>query len=121
MLRTTATLPTETLELERFSGLNGQGLPSYDSPVDFEANVLEYDFAGRSEGRQHVIQSDGSVILTPLTLYVRGTADVVPNEQDRIIRDETEHIVRERIAVQGLRRLADEPDHFRLRCSREGA
>lgn len=122
MLRTTARLPTETLGLEGFAGLDGQGFPSYDAPVDFEANVVEYDTALRARGgHEHVITEDGSKIETPLTLYVQGTASVVPDEQDRITRGGTQFIVREKTTVQGLHRLASEPDHFRLRCSREGA
>lgn len=120
MLRTTASLPTEALSLERFTGLDGQGLPSYGSELDFDANVVEYDVELR-KGREHVVDSDGSKIQTPLTLYVQGIASVVPDEQDRITRGGTQFIVREKTRVQGLHRLASEPDHFRLRCSREGA
>jgi hypothetical protein len=120
MLRTTSALPTETLELERFAGLDGQGLPSYETEVEFEANVVEYDFRGaRTGGREFAVDVDGSEVRTPLNLWIQGTASVVPDEQDRVTRGESPFIVVEKKTVQGLRRLASEPDHYHLRCRKE--
>jgi hypothetical protein len=119
MLRTTSALPTETLELERFAGLDGQGLPSYEAEVEFEANVVEYDFTGFGRGREFAVDVDGSEVRTPLNLWIQGTASVVPSEQDRVTRGGSPFIVVEKKTVQGLRRLASEPDHYHLRCRKE--
>ena len=119
MLRTTAALPTETMELERFSGLDGQGLPAYEDAVEFKANVVEYDFAASRRGREFAVDVDGSRVRTPLNLWIHGTASVVPGEQDRVTRGGGRFVVVEKRVVQGLRRLASEPDHYHLRCRRE--
>lgn len=121
ILRTTRRLPLEIVQLERYDGMDGQGMPSYDTPVDVDANVVEYDAATPgTTGRAFVTTPDGSRIDTPLTLYMRGDAAVVPNEQDRItLADERTFIVAERKAVSGLRRRRTEPDHFRLRLRKE--
>jgi hypothetical protein len=121
ILRTIRRLPKETLEYEPFAGLDGQGSPSYDTPISFEANVLEYDptGSGSSRGHQFVNKADGSLIRTPLTLYVAGDAASVPAEQDRITVDATNYIVMERAKVSGLRYSRNSPNHYRLRCRRE--
>ena len=114
MLRTTRRLPTEVVQLERSTGLDGQGAPSYASAIEFDANVLEYDAA---RGEQFVILPDGSRVDTPLTLYIRGDETAVPDVADRItLVSGVQFIVMERTVVSGLRSSRSEPDHYRLRC-----
>ena len=122
ILSTTQLLPKETIGLERYNGLDGQGLPAYATSVDFSANVLEYDVAsiGSGRGAQFVTNSDGSITLTPLTLYVQGDESNVPNAEDRItLSDNRTFIVKEKITVHGLLYTRAQPDHFRLRCAVE--
>jgi hypothetical protein len=117
ILRTTRRLPKETLELEPFLTLDAQGMPSHGSPVEFEANVLEYDAAVGMKGAEFIIVRDGSRVETPLTLYVQGDATDVPAEQDRVIRGSgSKFIVAEKKTVSGLLYTAAQPDHYRLRC-----
>lgn len=116
ILRTTRRLPLETLELERFDSMDGQGAPSYDTAIDIEANVVEYDASATGKGASFVTVPDGSQVHTPLTLYMRGDATVVPSEQDRItLSDGRAFIVVEKKPVSGLRKRRTEPDHYRLR------
>lgn len=120
ILRTTRRLPLETLELERYISMDGQGAPSYDTTVDIEANVVEYDAGATGKGAAFVTTRDGSQVHTPLTLYMRGDATVVPNEQDRItLADGRAFIVAEKKPVSGLRKRRTEPDHYRLRLRTE--
>lgn len=117
ILRTTRRLPKETLQLERFLSLDAQGMPSYASPVDFQANVLEYDAAGTLRGgAEFVVMRDGSQVKVPLTLYVQGDEANVPAEEDRITRGSAYFIAAERKPVSGLRYTAAQPDHYRVRC-----
>ena len=114
VLRTTRRLPKETLTFEPFESLDGQGMPDYGTPVEFEGNVLEYD---ASNAEQFVVTKDGSRVRTPLTVYVEGDAPDVPNEQDRVTLSEGRtFIVAERKKVSGLTYSRSEPDHYRLRC-----
>lgn len=117
ILETTANLPREAFTLERYSSRDGYGKPSYVTPgVDFEANVEEYDKA-------YVVLPDGARLATPLTLYVPGDQDEIPDAEDRVVRTGSgvQYIVRERNIVTGLQYANDEPDHYRLRLSREVA
>jgi hypothetical protein len=117
ILRTTRRLPRETLTGEAFTGLDAQGMPAYDSPVEFDANVLEYDAAQFSRGAEFVVMPDGSRVVAPLTLYVLGDAPWVPSGQDRVtLPDYRRFIVAEVKPVSGLRHARTAPDHHRLRC-----
>lgn len=119
MLRTTGSLPTETLSYEPFEGVGSDGQSSYGDALSFEANVLEYDAAQFSQGAQFIVEDDGSRVRIPLTLYVQGTATNIPDEGDRVARDGRSFIVAERAPVSGLRHLPEAPDHYRLRCRDE--
>jgi hypothetical protein len=116
ILRTTQSLPKETLQWEPFDGYDGEGKPSYGSPLDFEANVLEYDPSGFS-GRTFVTNADGSVTHVPLCLYIQGDEENVPNQEDRVtLGDDRTFIVVDKKIVHGLRYTHAQPDHYRLRC-----
>jgi hypothetical protein len=121
IMRTTQLLPKETVTLERVDGHDGQGLTTYESAVTFEANIVEYDTAALAgeAGSQFVTNADGSMIRTPLSLYVQGDELEVPNEEDRVTVDSKAYIVKERKLVHGLLYTRAEPDHYRLRCAVE--
>lgn len=113
VLMTTRRLERETVTLERFVSLDAQGVPTYATAVEFEANVVESDGAGK----EFVVDQHGSKVLTPLTLYVPGTASVVPAPADRVTLDDArQFIVAERTAPRALRARRDQVDHYRLRC-----
>jgi len=116
ILQTTVHLPTETLTLEAFDGMDGQGVTDYGSPVEFAANVME-QAAGR--GFEFLTLPDGSQVRTPFTLYVRGDESNAPREQDRVVIDSRNYIVVERTAPRGLAYGRDEVDHYRLRVREE--
>lgn len=111
-LRTTRKLPKETLSLEAFSGIDGQGKPSYDTAVSFEANVLWSD--------EFITTSDGSEVRVPLTLYVEGDETNVPAEQDHVEVDGVTFTVLERTEPRGLWSARSTPGHYRLRCRQGG-
>lgn len=117
ILATTKALDKETLELEPFAGLDGQGLPSYSSPVEFDANVIERNMP--SPGREFVVDTDGSRIDTPVTLYVEGDETNVPDEQDRVTIDSEPYIVVERLTYRGLGMTRSQLDHIKLRLREE--
>lgn len=120
VLRTTRSLPKETWELERFAGLDGQGKPSYASPVDFDADVVEGDPAARRDGNQYLTDTSGSRILVRRTLYIEGDEPNIPDEQDRVgPPGGTKFIVAEKSSYRGLRYARGEEDHFRVRVRDE--
>ncbi len=102
----------ETVGVEVWSGLDGQGLPSYAASVDIEVHVRRTD--------KFIIQGDGSKLAVPLTLYVPPDATVVPGEQDRVTVDSDTFIGAELTSPRRLRAGRDAPDHYRLRCKRGG-
>jgi len=115
MLRTTRDLEKETWEREAFIGLDGQGLPSYDSPTDFRANVVDYSVPGRRDGNEFVVMRDGSQQKVVKTLYIEGEEANIPDEQDRVgPASGPSYIVGKRSDYRGLRRSRTENDHTRL-------
>lgn len=113
-------LALETVAVEPFTGVDGQGAPSYGSSVNFEARVEERRMGDpRGGGTAYVIGPDGTEVHAPLTLYVPGDESNVPSEQDRLTVSGSTYIVMERTPIRGLRAARGEPDHFRLRCSDE--
>lgn len=116
MLRTTQALPREDLTYEPHEGNDGQGMPSYGTPVSFEANVVEY--SPGVEGRQFVTDITGSKHRWAITLWVMGDAEDVPDEEARINRPSREQtfIATEVLTVSGLFFTAAEPDHYEIRC-----
>ena len=115
ILQITRDLPKETMSFEPFIGIDGDGQESYDTPLSFEANRMEYD-AATKEAEQFVVLPDGSRVRTPVTLYVQGDETNVPAQEDRVtLPDSRTMIVAERKTVAGLYFTPAEPDHYRLR------
>jgi hypothetical protein len=123
ILRTTQRLPKETVEYEEPTGADAQGRTTYGTPAQFEANVVPYDTVVQAnKGARYVTDKDGSIIVTPLTLYIEGDEPNVPYEECRITLADTPEkrwIVAERSAPSGLDYTRFEPDHYRLRCRAE--
>jgi hypothetical protein len=116
ILQVTRNLPREDLTYEPFLDNDGQGLPSYGTPVSFEANVLEY--SPSFEGAQFVTDRGGSKHRLAITLWIVGDAANVPQEEDRINRPSLEQtfIATEVNVVQGLWYTTAEADHYEIRC-----
>jgi hypothetical protein len=119
ILRTTQRLPKEMLQYEPTVGFDGQGKPSYGTPVSFEANTLLYDPANSGHGAQFTVNATGSVVRIPLMLYVQGDETNVPVEGGRVTRAGRKYIVVEAKPVSGLDYTPDEPDHHEIRCRTE--
>ncbi len=116
VLRTTRLLAKETIQVSAFLELDGQGMPSYATPVDVEANVV---FQAPGTGVDFVITASGSKLYAPLMVYVEGDAPYLPLEQDMIevgSQDQRTWIVAERKEPRGLRMQRDQLDHVRLQC-----
>lgn len=102
-------LTLETVEIEKAGGVDGQGLPSYDSGVGVNARVVKQD--------KLTVKGDGSEIMTQLTVWVdpEENDDVIPEEQDRVTHAGETYIVAEFKEVK----MADASvGHVRARCRR---
>jgi len=69
-------LTLSDLTLEVLTGVDGQGAPTYDTPVAIQARAVREN--------KVVDGPDGTRIMTDLMLYVPGTEAVLPNSQDRV-------------------------------------
>jgi len=69
----------ETVQVEQQVGLDGQGKPTYDTPVDIEAHVTWED--------RVVVERGGTFTRTALTVYVPADAAVLPVRYDRLTYD----------------------------------
>lgn len=104
-MRALKRVTTETVAVEPFSGLDGQGAPSYGASQNIEARVVRED--------EQVIDADGDEIRTTLTLWVDADESPLPAEQDRVTVDGTVYIGVSRYEGKSFR--AD-VTHVRLRC-----
>jgi len=87
-------LKLETVGIEAFTGVDGQGAPAYATSVDYDVSVVRQD--------KVVIGADGSKLRTQLTLWIPFDASVAfPDERDRITFDGTQFIVAEVKAQRG--------------------
>jgi hypothetical protein len=101
-------LTLETLPVEVFSSVDGQGKPTYDTPVDIEARVLRQD--------KFVTLANGSQLRTQLTVWVPPDAIVIPGERDRLEWDDELFIV---VLFKEVKNRDAAVTHYRLRCRRE--
>ncbi|KKL08631.1 hypothetical protein LCGC14_2573940 [marine sediment metagenome] len=98
----------ETVSVEAFLTVDGQGLPTYDSPVDVDARVLQQT--------KLVVAADGSRIKTALSLWVPSGAALMPDEQDRVTWSSKIYIVMD---VKHVKDRDAQTIHRRVRCRRE--
>ena len=69
-------LTLETVQVEQWLTVDGQGKPTYDTPVDIEARITRQD--------RVVLGAEGSYVQKELALWVPPDAAVLPNEHDRL-------------------------------------
>ena len=101
-------LALETIGLEAFTSLDGQGSPSYGASVASKAHVLHKD--------DLAIQADGSEVRSTITLYV-GTDVTVPGHRDRVTpADGIAYIMLE---SKPVKRFNGTIDHTRLKGREE--
>lgn len=98
----------ETVSIEPFDELDGQGAPSYDASQDIEALVKD-DQTGRDD-QGLVVDADGSEVRITLVLWVPGDESPLPNEQDRITRGGSKFIV---LATRDVQRFNGTTDHVK--------
>jgi hypothetical protein len=95
----------ETVSVAVFSGVDGQGKPSYAAGVDIQARVQERD--------QTIDAPDGSKMQVSLSLWLDANQDPRPAQRDKITRGGVDYIVVER----RIARTTDSAVHnVRLRC-----
>lgn len=102
-LQNVATL--ETVQLEVRGGVDGQGMPTYGSPIDILARVVIKEDVVRTPAGQSV-----RVIAT---VFVGGEQDPIPQFDDRIATAQSlVGIVIERSDARSIQ--ANELDHVKL-------
>lgn len=98
----------ESVTFEEKTGSDGQGKPTYNSPVSVDARA--------KEGRELVRDFEGRYDEISLVLWVPGDETNVPNDGDRVTRSGSTFIVEERI--EGLQ-LDGTIDHYKVLCRDE--
>ena len=101
-------LTLETMQVEEMTGLDGQGKPSYNTPVDVDARITREDKLS--------MRADGSYVKTNLTAWVPADAAIIPDEQYRVTYASIAFIVE---MVKDVKNRNAELVHRRLRCRRE--
>lgn len=99
---------TETVAVEPFSSLDGQGAPSYGASQNVEARVVRTD--------EQTVDADGSDMRTDLTLWVDAGESPLPDERDRLTYGGVTYIVAERVEGKDF---GASVDHVRVRCREE--
>lgn len=105
----------ETVSVEPFSSLDGQGSPSYNASQDIDVFVIE-DQTGRGD-HGLVVSAEGSEIRVSLVLWVPGDESPLPGEQDRITRSGDTFIVEATRVAKNLRSASI--DHVKAMCRDE--
>lgn len=80
-------LKLDEVEVEPWTGEDGQGLPSYDSAVDVEAWVRETD--------EVLFSADGSEVRMNLKAHLPADSAYIPAREDRWTYDARTFIVRD--------------------------
>lgn len=106
----------ETISVEVFAEYDGEGAPSYSSPIEIQAHAKATDaFVTNPAGST---DQTGEKVSAPLTLWVPPDAEVIPGEQDRITRGSEVFIGIELTSPRRLKSSTASFDHYRLRCRR---
>jgi len=101
-------LKLETVEVEAFTAVDAQGEPSYNTFVDVEVRVLRQD--------KTVVQADGSLLRTELTIWFPPDAALLASRNDRVTW-ESEKFIAE--IVKDVKTRAAKLAHRRVQCRRE--
>jgi len=96
----------ETVQVEVRTGVDGQGMPAYDSPVDIDVRLTRQD--------RVVMRPDGTYMQLELTVWVPADAAVLPNEHDRLTYGGEQFIV---LQVKDVKDRAAQLVHRRLRTT----
>lgn len=104
-------LPKVTAGVERHTGYDSEGAPSYASSENIELYEVVEDRLLRI--------GDGSEEISTRTLYVEASQDPLPNHGARITIGSDTFIVIERKEVKRLISRGGGLHHVRLRCKDE--
>ncbi len=101
-------LALETIGLEVFASLDGQGLPSYAVSVDVKGHVVRED--------ELVLLPDGSQVRSDLRIYVGPDAPAAAHK-DRVTPDDgIAYIV---LKSREVKTLSGVVDHYELQAREE--
>lgn len=98
----------QTITVEAFTGVDGQGKPSYGSAKTTEAVV-------RAQASV-VTTAEGSQLGTDMTLWFRADAPVFAEEQDRVTVDGMKYIA---VEVKDVENFGSVRIHRRVKCQVE--
>ena len=116
ILRTTQRITStggESFGWESFQGVGSDGAESFGSSITLTGHIVEYD---GSEKNQYAVQPDGTLVRTPVVIFMPGDASTVPIVGDRITIDSDRvFFVAEKVIVHGLWYTRASPDHFTLK------
>lgn len=102
-------LATDTLEVEPFDTLDGQGVPSYSASQTVSARVV---LSG-----ERTVDSEGSEVRADLVAWVDSGESHLPDTRDRLTHDDGEtYIV---INRKERRRLTGGLDHVKVEAREE--
>lgn len=101
-------LATDTLEVEPFDDLDGQGAPSYSASQEISARVV---LSG-----ERTVDSEGSEVRADLVAWVDSGEDQLPDTRDRLTHDGETYIV---INRKERRRLTGGLDHVKVEAREE--
>jgi hypothetical protein len=96
----------ETVQIEQRLGLDDQGKPTYDTPVDIDVRIIRQD--------RVVMRPDGTTMQLELTVWVPADAAVLPNEHDRLTYNNETFFV---LQVKDVKDRASQLVHRRLRTT----
>lgn len=97
-----------TVGVEPFSGVDGQGAPSYDAPQNISARATRTN--------EMVVAPDGSDVRVTLKLWVPGDETPLPDEKDRLTHDGDTFIV---LSTSEGTRLDGSLDHLKVEARDE--
>lgn len=103
MSRTVARAGTDTVTVEAFSSVDGQGAPSYDAGTDIEIPVRLDD--------ELVEDVDGSMVRVTLRGWVPSDVTPVPEERDRLTVSGSTYIV---LTKKPVKRIGGTLKHTRI-------
>lgn len=101
-------LKLETVQVEEPTGIDAQGKPTYDSPVDIEARLVRED--------KMTMKADGSYVQTNLTAWVPADETVLPDTRYRLTYSSETFIVEHKKDVKNRNAVLV---HRRIRCRKE--
>jgi len=99
---------TTTVELEEWAGSDGQGKPTYDSPVEITVRIR---YRASS-----IIDGDGTRVSTSVMAWVPADQTPMPEEDDRITWNDSTFIV---VEVKDVLDLGGDLQFRKIKCREE--